>query len=65
MLSSFSSPICQLRRDRQGYRVYLGDQSIEGTVVVSAPCNSSQATATHHTPSLLVVMNIYLFVESI
>lgn len=65
MLSSFWNPACLLHRGRRGCRACLGDQSIVGTLTVSVRHDSSGATLTHDTPSLLVVVYIYLLVKSV
>ena len=62
MLSSFWNPASQLRRGRSECHVCLGDQSIVGTFGVSISCDSSGMCPTYDTPSLLIVMDVYLLI---
>ena len=62
MLSSFWNPTCRLRRGRPECHVCLGDQSIVGTFGVSILRDSPGMCPTYDTPSLLVVMDIYLLI---
>ena len=65
MLSFSWSPACQLRRDKQGCRVYLGGRSIADTLIVRTRHKSSEPYLTHDTPGLLIVVNVYSLVKSI
>ena len=62
MLSSSWSPASRLRRGRPEYHVCLGDQSIVGTFGVSILSDASGMYPTYDTPSLLIVMDIYLLI---
>lgn len=63
MQSSFSNQACQPRTGRRVFHAYLFVLSIEDTIHVSGLIQVSGPPKSYHTPSLLVVLNIYLFVE--